>query len=63
MGYTSVTALEPAVESVFSLHITQKILEWANVRLWQGDEESLNNKLEQLHMLDRQLLAAYLEDS
>jgi hypothetical protein len=55
--------LEPAVESVFSLHITQKILEWANVRLWQGDEESLNNKLEQLHMLDRQLLAAYLEDS
>jgi hypothetical protein len=62
-GSTTLNTLEPAVESVFSLHITQKILEWANVRLWQGDEESLNNKLEQLHMLDRQLLAAYLEDS
>jgi hypothetical protein len=32
----------------------RKILEWANIRLRQGDEEFLNNKLEQLRMLDRQ---------
>ena len=31
----------------------RKILEWANIRL-QGDEEFLNNKLDQLRMLDRQ---------
>jgi hypothetical protein len=30
-----------------------KISEWANIRLRQGDEEFLNNKLEQLRMLDR----------
>jgi hypothetical protein len=39
----------------------RKILEWANIRLRQGDEGFLNNKLEQLRMLDR--LAAYLVDS
>jgi hypothetical protein len=32
----------------------RKILEWANIRLRQGDEEFLNNKLDQLRMLDRQ---------
>ena len=32
----------------------RKILEWANIRLPQGDEGFLNNKLEQLRMLDRQ---------
>ena len=31
-----------------------KILEWANITLRQGDESFLNNKLEQLRMLDRQ---------
>ena len=31
-----------------------KILEWAKIRLRQGDEEFLNNKLDQLRMLDRQ---------
>ena len=31
-----------------------KILEWANIRLREGDESFLNNKLEQLRMLDRQ---------
>ena len=30
-----------------------KILEWANITLGQGDESFLNNKLEQLRMLDR----------
>jgi hypothetical protein len=30
-----------------------KILEWANITLRQGDESFLNNKLEQLRMLDR----------
>jgi hypothetical protein len=29
-----------------------KILEWANIRLRQGDEGFLNNKLDQLRMLD-----------
>jgi hypothetical protein len=28
--------------------------EWDNIRLRQGDEGFLNNKLEQLRMLDRQ---------
>jgi hypothetical protein len=32
----------------------RKILEWANIRLRQGDESFLDNKLEQLRMLDRQ---------
>jgi len=32
----------------------RKILEWANIRLRQGDEGFLNNKLDQLRMLDRQ---------
>jgi hypothetical protein len=32
----------------------RKILEWTNIRLRQGDEEFLNNKLEQLRILDRQ---------
>jgi hypothetical protein len=32
----------------------RKILEWANIRLRQGDESFLNNKLEQLRMLNRQ---------
>ena len=32
----------------------RKILEWANIRLRQGDEEFLKNKLEQLSMLDMQ---------
>jgi hypothetical protein len=32
----------------------RKILEWANIRLRQGDEGFLNNKLEQFRMLDRQ---------
>ena len=32
----------------------RKILEWASIRLRQGDEEFLNNKLDQLRMLDRQ---------
>jgi hypothetical protein len=31
-----------------------KILEWANIRLREGDEGFLNNKLDQLRMLDRQ---------
>jgi hypothetical protein len=31
-----------------------KILEWASITLRQGDESFLNNKLEQLRMLDRQ---------
>jgi hypothetical protein len=31
-----------------------KILEWANITLRQGDESFLNDKLEQLRMLDRQ---------
>ena len=31
-----------------------KILEWANITLRQGDDSFLNNKLEQLRMLDRQ---------
>jgi hypothetical protein len=31
-----------------------KILEWANIRLREGDEGFLNNKLEQLRMPDRQ---------
>ena len=31
-----------------------KILEWANITLRQGDESFLNNKLEQLRMLDTQ---------
>jgi hypothetical protein len=31
-----------------------KILEWTNIPLGQGDESFLNNKLEQLRMLDRQ---------
>ena len=31
-----------------------KILKWANIRLQRGDESFLNNKLEQLRMLDRQ---------
>ncbi|MGA9153655.1 MAG: hypothetical protein WBZ36_23995 [Candidatus Nitrosopolaris sp.] len=31
-----------------------KILEWTNITLRQGDESFLNNKLEQLRMLDRQ---------
>jgi hypothetical protein len=30
-----------------------KVLEWANITLSQGDESFLNNKLEQLRMLDR----------
>jgi hypothetical protein len=30
-----------------------KILEWANIRLRQGDESFLNTKLEQLRTLDR----------
>jgi hypothetical protein len=30
-----------------------KILEWANIRLRQGDESFLDNKLDQLRMLDR----------
>ena len=29
-----------------------KILEWANITLRQGDESFLNNKLEQLRMLN-----------
>jgi hypothetical protein len=32
----------------------RKILEWADVRLREGDESFLNNKSEQLRMLDRQ---------
>jgi hypothetical protein len=32
----------------------RKILGWANIRLRQGDEGFLNNKLDQLRMLDRQ---------
>jgi hypothetical protein len=32
----------------------RKILEWANIRLRQGDESFLDNKLEQLRMLNRQ---------
>ncbi|MGC2570595.1 MAG: hypothetical protein WA364_03715 [Candidatus Nitrosopolaris sp.] len=32
----------------------RKILEWANIRLRQGDEGFLNDKLEQFRMLDRQ---------
>ena len=32
----------------------RKILVWANIRLRQGDESFLDNKLEQLRMLDRQ---------
>jgi hypothetical protein len=32
----------------------RKILEWANIRLRQGNEEFLNNKLDQLRMLNRQ---------
>jgi hypothetical protein len=32
----------------------RKILEWANIRLRQGDESFLDNKLQQLRMLDRQ---------
>jgi hypothetical protein len=32
----------------------RKILEWANIRLRQGDEGLLNDKLEQFRMLDRQ---------
>jgi hypothetical protein len=32
----------------------RKILEWANIRLRQGDESFLNNKLDQLRMLDMQ---------
>jgi hypothetical protein len=31
-----------------------KILKWANIRLREGDEKFLDNKLEQLRMLDRQ---------
>ena len=31
-----------------------KVLEWANITLRHGDESFLNNKLEQLRMLDRQ---------
>jgi len=31
-----------------------KILEWANIRLREGDEGFLNDKLEQFRMLDRQ---------
>jgi len=31
-----------------------KILEWANITLRQGDESFLNDKLEQLHIFDRQ---------
>jgi hypothetical protein len=30
-----------------------KIVEWANIMLRQGDESFLNNKLEQLRILDR----------
>ncbi|MGA9153677.1 MAG: hypothetical protein WBZ36_24105 [Candidatus Nitrosopolaris sp.] len=30
-----------------------KISEWANIRLRQGDEQFLNERLEQLRMLDR----------
>jgi hypothetical protein len=30
-----------------------KILEWANITLRQGDDSFLNNKLDQLRMLDR----------
>lgn len=30
-----------------------KILEWANIRLRQGDEQSLNNKLEQLRWIGK----------
>jgi hypothetical protein len=36
-----------------SLQDAHKILEWANITLRQGDESFLNNKLEQLRMLDR----------
>jgi len=32
----------------------RKILEWANIRLRQGDERFLNDKLEQFRVLDRQ---------
>jgi hypothetical protein len=32
----------------------RKILEWANIRLRNGDEGFLNDKLEQFRMLDRQ---------
>jgi len=41
------------LEKFSSPQDAHKILEWANITLRQGDESFLNNKLEQLRMLNR----------
>jgi len=50
----TLTVQQKLDEDIGRILVFLRILEWSNIRLRQGEESSLNDKLEQLRTLDRQ---------